>query len=99
MLAGICDALTLGGWRWFHIRRSDKAVQQGHPGLPDIIAVHTGRRMVWAGELKSAHGRLTESQKEWLGALTGVPGVRADVVRPAGYDAVVRWLLLVGGIR
>ena len=45
LLIGVTDALTLGGWLWTHVRRSDLAITQGSPGVPDLWAVHYERRL------------------------------------------------------
>ncbi len=88
LLAGITDALTLAGWRWTHIRRSDR-ITQGFEGLPDIIAVHPERAIVLAWELKTDLGVISTDQWGWLVALRDVAGVDARVVRPSDYDAAL----------
>lgn len=94
LLVGVTDALTLGGWLWSHHRRSDLALMMGHTGLPDIIAVHPGRRRLLVLELKTETGRLDPRQREWLAALVGA-GVDARIVRPADYDELVAELLVL----
>lgn len=88
LLAGVTDALTVGGWRWTHHRRSDRALMMGHTGFPDIFAVHPGRRKVLALELKTEAGRLDQRQREWISALLRA-GIDARVVRPADYADLV----------
>jgi VRR-NUC domain len=89
LLTAVTEAATLYGWRWFHIRRSDRAQQMGHAGWPDLI-LSRGASML-ALELKTEHGRLTVEQARWLGAL-GAAGIEYAVVRPRNLDAVLRWL-------
>lgn len=91
LLAGITEALTYGGWRWTHIRRSD-GVTVGATGLPDIIACHPDRSVVLAWELKSKHGVVMPDQMAWLLGLRG-PQVDARIVRPADYDAALAVIL------
>jgi hypothetical protein len=92
LLAGITGALSFGGWRWHHIRRSDQAVQQGSPGFPDILAVKDGRLVAW--ELKSETGYIGGEQLAWVSALARVPGVDARILRPSDYtDELLRELL------
>lgn len=59
-------------------------------GFPDCVFLRQGR-LVFA-ELKSATGRVTESQYRWLDALHGVFGVDVYIWRPADWDAVVEVL-------
>ena len=87
LLDGITDALMVGGWRWWHIRRSDRALTMGDPGFPDIIAVHPVRGVL-ALELKTETGRYRAGQREWLAALDG-KRISARTVRPADYQALV----------
>jgi hypothetical protein len=72
--------LTLGGWRWHHIRRSDEAVQQGDPGWPDIVGVRGPVLLV--RELKAEKGRYEPGQREWLEAIAGVTRVDVGTWRP-----------------
>jgi hypothetical protein len=93
LLIGITEALTFGGWRWTHIRRSD-GITVGNMGLPDIIAAHPDRDVMLAWELKTAQGVLMPDQAAWLIALgTGAPTVDARVIRPALYDRALRVIL------
>jgi hypothetical protein len=79
---------TLLGWSHFHayeMRRSDA-------GWPDLVLVRGGRLLAW--ELKSATGKLSPAQEEWLGILGGVPCVETAVIRPDDWlgGDVERWL-------
>lgn len=82
---GVRDALELGGWHYWHARRSDLALWEGYPGWPDVTAVKAGRLLVL--ELKTATGLVSEPQGWWIAALRSA-GVDARVVRPADYDAL-----------
>lgn len=93
LLQGITDALTIAGWRWFHVRRSDLAVVQGHQGWPDVFAVHPLRpRVALVMELKTATGQLTGDQGAWI-ALLRLAGLEAVVIRPDDYDRILAVIL------
>lgn len=107
LLTGVTDTLTLGGWRWQHIRRSDRALVQGHPGFPDVVAAHPDKPLkcgecgagvdrmtggVIAIECKSATGRATPDQIDWL-ALLEAGGWVGTILRPQHFDQAVAWLL------
>ena len=92
LLRGITDALTVGGWRWHHVRRSDRAIQQGQGGWPDIFALHPERGETFVAELKAEHRRVEPLQADWL-EVFGACGIPARVIRPAQYDATWRWLV------
>lgn len=91
MLAGVTDALTLCGWRWMHIIRSD-GVTAGSPGWPDIVAVHPAREFVLVLELKGAKTPATYDQVAWLNGLEA-RRVDARIVRPVDYDDVLRLIM------
>src|SRR5262245_60360552 len=100
LYAGITDALTLAGWRWLHMIRSDGVVTgTGAEGWPDIFAVHPARDQVLVWELKGDRGRPTLEQAAWissLGAVAIVQGARwldVRVVYPDDYDVAVDLIL------
>jgi len=86
LLTAITVAATYLGWRFHHVRRSDKALQQGHSGYPDLTLARNGRVLFL--ELKRQDGRITPDQVAWLTAL----GPDAMQVRPADLDDVLRLL-------
>lgn len=90
LLAAVASRMTLGRWRWHHIRRSDLAVQQGDPGFPDLIAVRGAELL--AVELKADRGRFETGQREWLQDFANVTQVQAGVWRPAYLDDIERRL-------
>lgn len=95
LLIGITDALTIGGWRWTHARRSDLAVSMGHQGFPDVFAVHPTRMLAIGLELKTDRGRATPEQLDWLASLR-MAGIWTALIRPADYDRILE-LVLGGG--
>jgi hypothetical protein len=99
LLVAITEAATLLGWRWHHVRRSDRAIQQGHQGFPDLVLARAGRVLFL--ELKRHDGTVAPWQQDWIEAvrgagdraLTGAGGwVDALVVRPVDLDAILREL-------
>ena len=92
LLAGITEALTLSGWRWHHLIRSD-GVTMGSAGLPDILAVHPSRGMALAWELKGTDGRPTGDQVAWIASFAAICGVDARIVWPADYDRALDYIL------
>lgn len=91
LMRGITDALTLSGWTWMHIIRSD-GVTAGGEGFPDIVAYHPGRHRVILWELKGERTPITGAQASWIANTAGRP-IDAAIVRPADYDAALRFLL------
>lgn len=90
LLATITEALTLTGWRWMHVRRSDLAIVQGSQGWPDVFAVKGGHVLIV--ELKSASGVVSDEQHAWLYELTrALYGTRGHVIvaRPKDVDYVL----------
>lgn len=92
LLLGITLALTLGGWTWMHIIRSD-GVTAGQAGFPDIIAAHDAVPFGLAWELKSATGSLTPDQLRWQVALRSVRWLDTRTIRPAQYDEALEVII------
>jgi len=94
LLTAITEALTLYGYRWHHVRRSDKALQMGHAGFPDICAARNG--LVWFIELKSEKGSLDSEQFAWSIAVEpwtdASEHVRWRVWHPSDLDAALQEL-------
>lgn len=67
------------------------------PGFPDCVLVHPKRHRIIFIELKTATGKLTDKQAEWIGALKEVAHLtdRVDVlvIRPADLDELFEILL------
>jgi hypothetical protein len=90
LLHAVTEAATWYGWKWFHVRRSDKALQMGHAGWPDLFLVKDGK--AFALELKRDGKKATPDQFSWLAALDHVPGVSAYTIHPKDLDMVLEWL-------
>jgi VRR-NUC domain-containing protein len=90
LLTAVLDAARALGWLAYHVRRSDRALQQGDPGFPDVILARGGR--VLALELKAQGGRVAAEQWVWIHALDGAT-VDARVIYPSDLDELLRrWL-------
>lgn len=88
LLSAIVEAGTLLGWRVHHDRRSDRALQQGHAGFPDVVAIRGGRILFL--ELKSERGQLSTDQYAWQREMPHTSrGVEYRVVRPADLDGLI----------
>lgn len=92
LLVAVTEAATNLGWKWHHVRRSDKALTMGDPGFPDLCMVR-GVRLLFV-ELKTETGKYQPGQEDWLAAiakLNDVTGNHVDalVVRPHNLDALL----------
>jgi hypothetical protein len=65
-------------------------VQYDGKGWPDLFMAHPDRG-VMAIECKSARGRLTVEQSDWLDTLNRA-GVPVAVARPGNYDETIETL-------
>ena len=79
-VTGIAKAL---GYRTYHTFNSRRSAA----GYPDLTLIRQapepeGTRLIYV-ELKSARGRLTSDQRDWLSALATVPGVEVYIWFPA----------------
>lgn len=92
--AAVLDLARAFGWLAWHplplrTARGWATGTQGDRGWPDIAAARRGRLVL--AELKSADGRPTYEQLEWLAALRTVGGgVEVYEWRPADWPEVVR---------
>ena len=77
--AAVVELARFFGWRHYHAFDSRRSAR----GWPDLVLCRPPR-LVFV-ELKSAGGRLTPEQRDWLAALAGVPGIEAGVWRPADW--------------
>ena len=84
LLTAILEAAQWYGWRVHHVRRSDKALQQGDPGFPDLVLARGG--VVLFYELKAMRGHLSHAQADWLFHLRG------ELIRPTDLDRVLSTL-------
>jgi hypothetical protein len=70
------------GWRCFHPYDS----RRSKSGWPDLAMVHRSYGFVLA-ELKTADGRLSDAQEEWLADLREA-GVRVYLWRPQDFEEI-----------
>ena len=88
--AAVIELAELLGWRVFTIRNSKRAVVQSRTGKgwPDLALCRPPRLLLV--ELKSAQGRPTPEQHEWLCALSDCEGVETALWRPQQWtDATI----------
>jgi len=98
LLQAILEAATFLGYRCHHDRRSDKALQQGHAGFPDVVLARSGT--VWFLELKAQRGVVSYEQGAWRRAIMGnfqsdfqsEQFVRYRLVRPEHLDTLLEEL-------
>jgi hypothetical protein len=80
--ARVLQAAKEHGWLCYHTHDS----RRSQPGFPDLVLVRPGALLF--AELKSATGKLTQEQVQWLSLLQSVPGVEAVVWRPGDWQTV-----------
>lgn len=86
LLDATLELAALTGWRTFHARPARTLhgwrtpVQGDGAGFPDLVAVRHDRLVV--AELKSARGRLTPGQSQWLEAFRQIPAAEVHIWRP-----------------
>jgi len=80
----VLELARLRGWLAFH----DYDSRRSESGFPDLVMVR--ERVVFA-ELKSATGRLSAAQRQWLDRLT-TAGAEVYCWRPSDWDQVVEVL-------
>lgn len=78
----LCDVLRL---KWHHETDSRRT----NPGWPDLTIVGPGGIVFL--ELKSAKGRVSKDQQEWIDALNAA-GQRAYIARPADLPILTKLL-------
>jgi hypothetical protein len=82
---GVLDWARLNGWLAYHPHDS----RHSQAGFPDLTLVRDGR-LVFV-ELKTAAGRVSGAQAEWLAALEGA-GCEVHVWRPGDWGEIERAL-------
>lgn len=75
------------GWLVYHTWRSEHS----EPGFPDVVLAKPGRLLFV--ELKSAQGKVTVEQQQWLEVLKrSVPGIEIYLWRPADLPEILEVL-------
>lgn len=99
-LKQVIDLAHLRGWMVAHFRPSvnrrgkwSTAVQADGQGFPDLVLVSANRERVIFVEIKSAKGRLSESQCDWLSSLQCCDGVEVYMWRPYNFSEIERILI------
>lgn len=81
----VIEYAQLNGWAVYHTHFS----RHSQAGYPDLTLVR-GRRLVFA-ELKTATGRMSAEQQQWLNRLA-LTGVETFLWRPADWPVIEREL-------
>lgn len=71
------------GYLMYHPHRSEHS----EAGWPDLVLAKPGKPLILS-ELKSAKGRLTRAQRQWLEVLAQTEGVVVCVWRPADLERI-----------
>ena len=85
-LAAVMELAKWEGWMVYHPlpaqngRGGWRTAQAGDVGFPDLVLVHPERGVIFA-ELKTAIGKLSDAQNDWLMCLHAA-GAEAYVWRP-----------------
>jgi VRR-NUC domain len=89
----VVEVARLAGWRCAHFRAAltkdgwRTAVTADGAGWPDLVLVRPPR--IAFVELKSAGGKLSPRQTEWLDVLRLLPQVETYLWRPSDWDELV----------
>ena len=91
----VIDLAQLHGWRVAHFRTAMNARRQYQTpvaadgkGWPDLFLVHPDSGQTLAVECKSAKGKTTDEQDQWLDDLARC-GIPAEVWRPKDWAYIV----------
>lgn len=96
LLVAIIEAAQYRSWLVHHVRRSDKALQMGHPGFPDLVLARNGQ--VYFLELKELGKYADAAQVAWIDAINGpvapLPIARCQAwqINTSQLDEVLEWL-------
>ena len=72
----------INGFKTYHTNRSDRS----EPGFPDIVA--TNGRCILMAEIKSATGKLTQEQAQWIALLSHTGLVDVRVWKPSDWPEI-----------
>ena len=86
VVAALREAADEGGWLW----HGASPHPNGEAEFPALILCRGNELVVWA--FKETEDPLGPSQRQWLNALSCVPGVRSGVITPSNYDQAVQKL-------
>jgi hypothetical protein len=93
----VLQLAMMTGWKVNHQLPAQNAAgrwrtaTQGHAGFPDLVLAHPTRGVIFA-ELKSAIGRVSETQRAWLDTLEQA-GAEAYVWRPTDMPYIQQRLM------
>lgn len=87
LLAAVRQLARLSGWLTYHTHDS----RRSEAGFPDLTLVNIRQGRIIFAELKTAAGRTTPQQDEWLAALAAA-GCETALWRPADLPNIARIL-------
>jgi len=90
LLAAVRRLAQLRGWMTYHTHDS----RRSEPGFPDLVMVSARQRRVLYAELKTATGKTTAAQDQWIAALAAA-GVEVYLWRPADLQHAIPAALAV----
>lgn len=82
----VLEALHRRGWLTFVI----PDMRRTNAGWPDVVAIHTGRPVLLAWELKAEKTRVTPIQRAVITVMQSIAGVDARIIRPSHWPAVLQ---------
>jgi len=89
LLANVVQAAQMHGWVAVHFGGNlHGRAWYDAAGFPDLLLLHSQRRLTWFRELKSATGKLTDRQQRWYDELA-LGGWNVDVWRPGDWPDIV----------
>jgi hypothetical protein len=91
----VVELARLGGWKLRYHTYTSRGTSYGKPaapGFPDWVLVHPEQQRLLFAELKSDTGVIRPEQREWLDALSDVPGVEVFLWRPSDADEIAETL-------
>ncbi len=84
LLAAVRWLAQVRGWMTYHTADS----RRSEPGFPDLVLVSVKQQRIVYAELKTATGKTTPAQDEWLAALAAA-GAEVFLWRPADLQQVI----------
>lgn len=84
--ATVVEAARRLGWKVYFTWNS----RHSPPGFPDLVILRAPRCIM--AELKTAKGRTTPAQDDWLDGFRAVPAIETFLWRPADFDDIVELL-------
>lgn len=84
-LAAVRQLARYCGWRRIYHTHDSR---RSEPGFPDLVLLHPGQKRIVFAELKTATGKTSAAQEEWIADLAAA-GAEVYLWRPADLQAVI----------